>query len=557
MRFHILGVPHTVSSKEFVACAYTQKVVKFAKMMTRRGHTVIHYGHQESDLQATERVTVLTSDDWKKCYGNHDWRKSFFKHDTGDYAYQTFYKNAIVEIGKRKKPGDFLLPFWNGLHPVCNAHKDMLVVEPGIGYAWGHFARFKIFESYAIYSAYMGLESVGRCKQDWYDVVIPNYFDPEEFEYSAKKDNYFLFLGRVYSGKGVDIAIKATEASGDKLVIAGQGSLQEMGYKSVPKHVEVFGHAGVEERKRLMSRAKGAILPSMYNEPFGGVQMECLMSGTPTITTDWGAFAENNLHGITGYRCRTLEQFVWAAKNIGKIRPENCRRWALNFSLDKVGGMYDEFFGMVLRFDGGKGWGVVNPGRIHLDWLKRDYSFVGLNEDFDAIEREEKCSMERVAEWIKGNVKAGDVLDVGCGPGTLVRALREKGMTAFGIDKDERVSGKQFLISDDILSLNGRHVAELVLCIEVAEHVDPQCADELVRQVVGCVRNGGRLFWSAAVPGQGGVSHVNCQPKEYWRKKLEAAGLRSDEDTRSKLVKHCKEGEHMGWFVNNLLCFVK
>jgi len=182
MRFHVLGLPHTVSSKEYNACAYTQKVVKFAKMMTERGHEVIHYGHEESDLICTEHVTVLTSDDWKKAYGDHDWRKHFFKFDINDYAYQTFYTNAIREVGKRKQKNDFILPFWGaGGRPVCDAHPDLICVEPGIGYAEGHWARFKIFESYSVHSAYYGLKSVGTCNEDWYDCVIPNYFDTDDF----------------------------------------------------------------------------------------------------------------------------------------------------------------------------------------------------------------------------------------------------------------------------------------------------------------------------------------------------------------------------------------
>lgn len=353
MRFHVLGLPHTVSSKEFNACAYTQKVVKFCKMMSARGHYIIHYGHEDSDVICNEHVSVITNEDWQIAYGDYDWRKNFFKFDVEDHAYKTFYKNAIEEVGKRKQPLDFILPFWgSGVRPICDAHTDMVCVEPGIGYAGGHWARWKIFESYAIYHAYCGMGNVGQCNQDWYEVVIPNYFDLEDFDYSEEKDDYFLFLGRVFSGKGIDIAVQMTEKIGAKLIVAGQNPDN----MTFPDHVEYIGYADVETRKKLLSRAKGFIIGSMYVEPFGGVQVEALLSGTPTITTDWGAFTENNIQGVTGYRCRTFEDFVNAGKNIDKIKPSDCRKFAEKFSLENVALMYEKYFQDVLNVYTNKGW---------------------------------------------------------------------------------------------------------------------------------------------------------------------------------------------------------
>jgi len=352
-RFHVLGVPHTVSNKEYTGCAYTQKVVNFCKMMTTRGHHVIHYGHEDSDVLCTEHVTVTENKDLVRAYGNYDWRKGFFKFDVNDPAYTVFYSRAIRQIRARAEKYDFVLPFFGAGHrPVCDALPELITVEPGIGYSSGHWAKWKVFESYAIYHAYCGIDSVGTCKQNWYEVVIPNYFDLEDFEYSEDKEDYFLYLGRVYSGKGVHIAMDLAEKLGLRLVVAGQRDPDFV----IPEHVEFVGYANAAKRKELMQKARASFLPSLYLEPFGGVQIENLLSGTPTITTDWGAFAENNINGLTGYRCRTFGDFVEAVQNIDKISNAACRQFGLQFTLEPAAKKYEKFFSDVMAVYTGEGW---------------------------------------------------------------------------------------------------------------------------------------------------------------------------------------------------------
>jgi glycosyltransferase involved in cell wall biosynthesis len=361
--FHILGIPHTASNEQWLTCAYTQKIVKLCAMLKARGHTVIHYGNAASDVECDEHVSVTES-------GDIGPPQAYLDFDLNSRLYKLFHRSAIAAIERRKNPRDFLLCMWGeGHRAVALAHPDMIVVEPGIGYAGGHFAPFKVFESYAILHAYYGLAAVGSADRiNWYDVVIPNFFNPDDFTFATSKDDYLLFMGRVYGGKGVQIAMELAERVEARLIIAGPGEIERPAYRGI----EIVGIVDKACRRDLLARARAMIAPSLFIEPFCAAVTEAHMSGTPAITSDWGAFAENNPHSITGYRCRTFEHFEWAARNIDQINPHTCRSFAENnFSIERIGEMYDEYFWSVMNIFTGKGWYEPNPGRRDLGWLTR------------------------------------------------------------------------------------------------------------------------------------------------------------------------------------------
>jgi glycosyltransferase involved in cell wall biosynthesis len=238
--------------------------------------------------------------------------------------------------------------------PIADAVK-LLTVEPGIGHT-SVFSNHRVFESYAWMHYVYGLLEL----QDgvWYDAVIPNYFDPADFPYKSNKQDYLLYFGRIIRRKGVQVTSDIAKATGNILYVVGQGSLDNPNEGlslSGEKHIYYHPAVGPKERAELLSNAKAVLMPTFYLEPFGGVNVEAQMCGTPVITSDWGAFPETVLHGITGYRCRVFEEFCWAVNNIWRIKPINCRNWAVdNYSMNRIGKMYEEYFQRLNRlFDKG------------------------------------------------------------------------------------------------------------------------------------------------------------------------------------------------------------
>ena len=156
-------------------------------------------------------------------------------------------------------------------------------------------------------------------------------------------------------------------------------------------------------------------------------------------------------------------------------------------------------------------------------------------------------------------------LDVGAGPGVLVKRLRELGVDARGIDgsvhalvkADEDV--REFLTVADITDASSPLVVEpvdLVVCTEVAEHLPEEFADVLVQKLCDACTLGGAVAFTAAPIGQSGHDHINCQPLYYyWVDKFRARGFEVDDDATVKLKQAWAPVTRMWWYAANVCVF--
>ena len=252
----------------------------------------------------------------------------------------------------RAQPHDFVCLIGGWSHKsISDALPHLMAIEFGIGYP-GTFAKYRVFKSYAWMHAVYGAQQAkgGLVAADgvWYEAVIPGYFERERFPFVQQKQDYCCFVGRLIERKGVQIAVDVCKALGKRLLIAGQGTSPDYG--------EYLGLIGPVERGELMANAQACFAPTIYVEPFGNVAIEAMSCGTPVITTDWGAFTETVVHGKTGFRCRTFQEFIDAVEAAPTLDPHAIREHALsNYSLEATAHKYDEYF-RRLQTLWGDGW---------------------------------------------------------------------------------------------------------------------------------------------------------------------------------------------------------
>lgn len=342
MRFHLVGLPHTQTTAEWSNCAFTANVRGFAKMMKSLGHTVILYASEDNDVEVDELVTCITREEQVR-YTSVTGPSTVLNgvYDGSRPEWRLMNIRAAAGIMKRAEPGDIVCTIGGYENTdLAMALPNMPFVEFAVGSSSILLTPnvFRVYASYAwmhtLYGRYYGSHGTrGRAG----DRVIPHYIDPADFEYREDKDDYLLFVGRLNEDKGVGIAIDVARATGRKLVVAGQGM-------NMPDDVDHRGLVGPAERRELMAGAAALLVPSLYLEPFGMVAIEGLMSGTPIITSDWGGLSEINIHGETGFKCHTPEDYVKAASSIDLIAPDACRARGLRYSTDNVRYEYERYF---------------------------------------------------------------------------------------------------------------------------------------------------------------------------------------------------------------------
>lgn len=164
-----------------------------------------------------------------------------------------------------------------------------------------------------------------------------------------------------------------------------------------------------------------------------------------------------------------------------------------------------------------------------------------------------------LAQSIIAHFDPKTLIDVGCGTGVILTAFRDRGVSVAGLEysaaalrrcRERSLNVQKFDLEKD--TLEAARIYDLALSLEVAEHLPENVADRFVdllcslSPVVVC---------SAARPGQGGVDHVNLQPRSYWIEKFAERGFCFEEATTRQIAAEWRAQQVAGYYYENLMVF--
>jgi SAM-dependent methyltransferase len=171
-------------------------------------------------------------------------------------------------------------------------------------------------------------------------------------------------------------------------------------------------------------------------------------------------------------------------------------------------------------------------------------------------------SAPAMARSIRETFAPGSVVDVGCGTGELLHALRGVGVPGTGFEYSEASLAVARARALKVVKLDlerplhtlpvGR--ADLAIATQVADHLPERCADGFVAYLCQAADT---VLITAAQPGQGGSGPVNEQPNAYWIAKFEERGFGCLRATSLRLRREWEAEGVADFYANGVLVFRK
>lgn len=164
-------------------------------------------------------------------------------------------------------------------------------------------------------------------------------------------------------------------------------------------------------------------------------------------------------------------------------------------------------------------------------------------------------SAKKIVPFLMKEFNPNSVLDLGCNMGCWLAEFEKAGIVdILGIDGDNMIPGlmigrEKFLAFDLTSELRLNRMYDMVLCLEVAEHIAENQSDRLIYNLC---RHGNLVVFSSAQPNQGGYNHVNEKSIEYWIRKFSFLGYKANEEFRERIPKDVD-----WWYRNNIVIYAK
>ena len=177
-------------------------------------------------------------------------------------------------------------------------------------------------------------------------------------------------------------------------------------------------------------------------------------------------------------------------------------------------------------------------------------------EFFGARSAETFSSARVVVPLVVDLIKPKSVVDFGCGQGAWLRVFREQGVpTLQGYDGSYVDRNKLLVDQSEFTDANLEAAMtvdrnyDLAVSLEVAEHLRTKRSRNFVRLLASAAPV---VLFSAAIPGQGGTSHINEQWPEFWQELFAEFGYRRFDLFRAQIWRN---PQVEWWYRQNLYLF--